>query len=155
MPWQDSNLRPAFVLHAIRSCQLSYTTIHIYLSEAKAHAGAQPCLRYLVIRSWTYSEPSLHLFVLFNIRIPAAHSAFILSHYPLGLTLLPICPSMTYHVGLADSELTAHACFLFCGRTPQPSFMLSFFSPPAIGLFRCRFDFCNVQACALAAYSPQ
>ena len=34
--------------------------------RSEAHAGAQPCLRYLVIRSWTYSEPSLHLFVLLN-----------------------------------------------------------------------------------------
>ena len=30
------------------------------------------------------------LLVLLNIRIPAAHSAFILSHLSLGLTLLPI-----------------------------------------------------------------
>ena len=34
-PWQDSNLRPAFVLHAIRSCQLSYTAYHIYLSSSR------------------------------------------------------------------------------------------------------------------------
>ena len=54
----------------------------------------------------TYSEPRSIYFVLFKIRIPAAHSAFIFSHHSLGLTLLPICPSMTYHVGLADSELT-------------------------------------------------
>ena len=37
----------------------------------------------------TYSEPRSICFVLFNIRIPAAHSAFILSHHSLGLTLLP------------------------------------------------------------------
>ena len=37
----------------------------------------------------TYSEPLSICFVLFNIRIPAAHSAFILSHHSLGLTLLP------------------------------------------------------------------
>ena len=30
------------------------------------------------------------LLVLLNFRIPAAHSAFILSHPSLGLTLLPI-----------------------------------------------------------------
>ena len=49
-----------------RSCshQLSYTTSFYLLSEAQAHAGAQPCLRYLIIRSWTNSEPSLLLFVL-------------------------------------------------------------------------------------------
>lgn len=37
----------------------------------------------------TYSEPRSICFVLFHIRIPAAHSAFILSHHSLGLTLLP------------------------------------------------------------------
>ena len=41
----------------------------------------------------TYSEPRSICFVLFNIRIPAAHSAFILSHHSLGLTLLPILVS--------------------------------------------------------------
>ena len=34
--------------------QLSYTASEYVLSKAQAHAGAQPCLRYLVIRSWTY-----------------------------------------------------------------------------------------------------
>ena len=71
----------------------------------------------------TYSEPLSICFVLFNIRIPAAHSAFILSHHSLGLTLLPsrlipfprpyttTFPPYSLHVGanswpLRGSELT-------------------------------------------------
>jgi hypothetical protein len=46
----------------------------------------------------------------------------------LGLTLLPICSvcccvtaTVTHQpVVLSDSEITAHACFLFCGRTHSP-----------------------------------
>lgn len=46
----------------------------------------------------------------------------------LGLTLLPICSVcccvtatiMHQPVMLSDSEITAHACFLFCGRTHSP-----------------------------------
>ena len=97
----------------------------------------------------TYSEPRSICFVLFNIRIPAAHSAFIIFHPSLGLTLLPICQSLTYHVGLADSELTLSPPAVLTDWVP------SFPLLQLVGLFRCRFDFCNVQACALAAYSPQ
>ena len=80
---------------------------HLYLlSEVQAHAGAKPCLRYLVIRWWQISEPSLRLFALFIFRIPAAHSA---SNY---LPRFPRSYTTTYHNvrptrELSDSELTS------------------------------------------------
>ena len=129
---------------------LHHTAYHICFIWIKAHAGAQPCLRYLVIRSWTIANlaPSVRSF---KIRIPAAHSAFILSHSSLGLTLLPIpvpvapCPTREHQ----DSELTLSLLVVLTDWVPSlPLRRL-------VGLFRCRFDSCSVQACALAAVPPQ
>ena len=121
----------------------------MYYPKFRPYAEPNPAYDSWLFAQRAYSEPLLHLFALLKFRIPAAHSAFILSHLPLGLTLLPICMSLTYPVGLADSELTLSppAVLTVC----VPSFPLL----QLVGLFRCRFDFCNVQACALAAYSPQ
>ena len=89
------------------------------------------------------------LFVLLNIRIPAAHSAFILSHHSLGLTLLPsrliLCMSGPTRGRCGVRNLPCRIrLYLRIWYRLFPLLQL-------VGLFRCRFDFCNVQACALAA----
>lgn len=127
--------------------QLSYTTNHIYIEQS------------LIASCW---KPRQHkpsrtiglalincLLVLLNIRIPAAHSAFILSHPSLGLTLLPS------RIILCISRPTRGRCGvrnfpLSVGLYLRVEYRL-FPLLPLSGLFRCRFDQCNVQACALAA----
>ena len=63
-------------------------------------------------------------------------------------------PHYSLHFGaiswlLRGSELTLSPLAVLTDLVP------SFPLLQLVGLFRCRFDFCNVQACALAAYSPQ
>ena len=81
------------------------------------------------------------------------HSAFILSHHSLGLTLLPS------RLFLCISGPTRGRCwvrnlpcrlrlYLRIGYRLFPLLQL-------VGLFRCRFDSIHVQACALAAVPPQ
>ena len=91
-----AGLEPATVLHYLSHTlyQLSYTAPYIFI-RIEAHAGHYPCLRYFNI--FAHSDianlnPSVSSV---NIRIPAAHSAFILSHLSLGLTLLPSCLIVT------------------------------------------------------------
>ena len=76
-----------------RFSQLSFTGVPYIFIRIEAHAGHYPCLRYFNI--FAHSDianlnPSVRSV---NIRIPAAHSAFILSHLSLGLILLPILVS--------------------------------------------------------------
>ena len=78
----------------------------------------------------TYSEPRSICFVLFNIRIPAAHSAFILSHLSLGLTLLPSCLIVTCRGQLVAAAgfgtyLVASGCTYGLGTVSFHSFSLS------------------------------
>ena len=74
--------------------QLSCTAYHICFIWIKAHAGAQPCLRYLVIRSWTNSEPrSICTFCLNSaflrlIRLSFSPTLPSALHYYLSLCLL-------------------------------------------------------------------
>ena len=57
MPWQGSNLRPSGT--DVQRPDTLPTELHgkpyIFI-RSEAHAGAQPCLRYLVIRSWTIAN---------------------------------------------------------------------------------------------------
>lgn len=84
------------------------------------------------------SEPLLHLYALLRFRIPAAHSASILSHTPLGLTLLPsrliLCLSgpTRGRCGVRNFPLSV---WLYL-RVEYRLFPLL----PLSGLFRCRFD---------------
>ena len=109
--------------------QLSYTTYHIYLSLIQA-AGSHTSLRH------TTQSPSALLDLqsgfLISIRFACCCvTATIQPSIPttsLGLILLPICSvcycvtaTVTHQpVVLSDSEITAHACFLFYGRTHSP-----------------------------------
>ena len=85
----------------------------------------------------TYSEPRSICFVLFNIRIPAAHSAFILSHTSLGLALLPsrliVCLS-----GPTRGRCGVRNFPLSVGLYLRVEYRL-FPLLPLSGLFRCRF----------------
>ena len=97
MPRRESNpqakvftpsLQPKLLLLPVSPHGIPYIFI-----KFEAHAGHHPCLRYFNI--FAYGDianlaPSVRSF---KIRIPAAHSAFILSHPSLGLTLLPILVS--------------------------------------------------------------
>lgn len=70
--------------------QLSYTTpINMYYPKFRPYAEPNPAYDSWLFAQRAYSEPSLHLFALLKFRIPAAHSAYILSHTSLGLALLP------------------------------------------------------------------
>ena len=85
----------------------------------------------------TYSEPRSICFVLFNIRIPAAHSAFILSHHSLGLTLLPsrliLCISGPTRGRCGVRNLPCRLwLYLRIGYRLFPLHQ-------RVGLFRCRF----------------
>ena len=90
-----AGLEPATSAILRRFSQLSFTGVPYIFISIEAHAGHYPCLRYFNI--FAHSDianlnPSVSSV---NIRIPAAHSAFILSHLSLGLTLLPSCLIVT------------------------------------------------------------
>ena len=114
--------------------------------RSEAHAGAQPCLRYLVIRSWTIANlaPSVR-----SVKIPHSCGSF-------GFHSLPPFPrpyTTTYPVPVAPRPTREH---LDSEITLSPLVVLTDWLPSLplrrlVGLFRCRFDQCNVQACALAA----
>ena len=61
----------------------------MYYPKFRPYAEPNPAYDSWLFAQRAYSEPSLHLFALLKFRIPAAHSASILSHTSLGLALLP------------------------------------------------------------------
>ena len=71
--------------------QLNYTAYHIYIEQSLIASCWKPRQHETQPHYWTCSDKSFVSSVY--IRIPAAHSAFIISHIPLGLTLLPILAS--------------------------------------------------------------
>ena len=84
LPWADSNRRPPPVCGTNPTSDSALPTelhgIPYIFIRIEAHAGHYPCLRYFNI--FAHSDianlnPSVRSV---NIRIPAAHSAFILSH---------------------------------------------------------------------------
>ena len=89
-----AGLEPATSAILRRFSQLSFTGVPYIFISIEAHAGHYPCLRYFNI--FAHSDianlnPSVSSV---NIRIPAAHSAFILSHVfprPYTTTFLPYC----------------------------------------------------------------
>lgn len=100
----------------------------IYLLRGSCRCQTLP--KILGYSLMTYSEPRSICFVLFNIRIPAAHSAFILSHHSLGLTLLPSCLIVTCRgqlVAIAGvgTYLVASGCTYGLGTVSFHSFSLS------------------------------
>ena len=135
-----------------RALPLSYTAFHIYFLD-QGSCRCQTLPKILGYSLMTYSEPRSICFVLFNIRIPAAHSAFILSHHSLGLTLLPsrliLCISGPTRGRCEVRNLPCRLrLYLRIGYRLFPLLQL-------VGLFRCRFDSIHVQACTLAAVPPQ
>ena len=125
----------------------------IYIEPVRGSCRCQTLPKILGYSLMTYSEPRSICFVLFNIRIPAAHSAFILSHHSLGLTLLPsrliLCMSGPTRGRCGVRNLPCRLrLYLRIGYRLFPLLQL-------VGLFRCRFDSIHVQACALAAVPPQ
>ena len=145
MPWQDSNLRPSGT--EVQRPDALPTELHgrpyiIYVERSHCKLlEATPARNPAALLG-------LHnrLLVLLNIRIPAAHSAFVISHPSLGLTLLPILVSCD--LSRRSRRIRNLPCrFRLYLRVEYRPFPLR----RLVGLFRCRFDQCNVQACALAA----
>ena len=129
---RGSNPRPPQECDALSSLASRHA---FYIYQDRGSCRCQTLPKILGYSLMTYSEPRSICFVLFNIRIPAAHSAFILSHPSLGLTLLPICVSLLWVNSWPLQIRNLPRFFWLYLRVEYRLFPLR----RLWGLFRCRF----------------
>ena len=172
LPWVDSNHRPhspqGLVLHRLFrwDVPLLSNTLPIELHD-------MPYIFILHTSSWQPHQPTTYVAepirtIGLAIRIPYFNSFCMLrlcrNHSAFNSHNFPRTYTTTYPYVAAPPQpnaLTRKAqgfgnyrsrLLSFLWPYSQPSFMLSFSSPPAIGLFRCRFD--SGLRTGLAALAP-